>query len=98
MEFIKDKRLNFIISTVIGVIILVYMLNRLKWLFIYFSIALMLAYFFEPLYKYLINKKVPKILVILIIMVIIIGLLILTIFFVIPSIINQLNILYSEIP
>jgi len=98
MEFIKDKRLNFIISTAIGLIILVYVLNRLKWLFIYFSIALMLAYFFEPLYKYLINKKAPKILAIIIIMAIIIGLLILTIFFVIPSIINQLNILYSEIP
>ena len=98
MEFIKDKRLNFIISTAIGLIILVYVLNRLKWLFIYFSIALMLAYFFEPLYKYLINKKAPKILAIIIIIAIIIGLLILTIFFVIPSIINQLNILYSEIP
>lgn len=98
MEFVKDKRLNFIISMAIGLAILFYVLSKLKWLFIYFSIALILAYFFDPLYKYLINKKAPKVLAIIVVFGIIIALLILTIFFVIPSLINQLNVLYNEIP
>ena len=98
MEFVKDKRLNFIISVAIGLIILFYVLSKLKWLFIYFSFALMLAYFFDPLYRYLLQKKIPKVLAILIVFGIIIALLILTIFFLIPSLINQLNILYKEIP
>ena len=98
MEFVKDKRLNFIISMAIGLAILFYVLSKLKWLFIYFSIALILAYFFDPLYKFLINKKVPKVLAIIVVFGIIIALLILTIFFVIPSVINQLNVLYNEIP
>ena len=98
MEFVKDKRLNFIISIAIGIVILFYVLSKLKWLFIYFSFALMLAYFFDPLYRYLIHKKVPKVLAIVIVFGIIIALLILTIFFLIPSVINQLNILYKEIP
>ncbi|MBA7601322.1 putative transport protein [subsurface metagenome] len=98
MEFVKDKRLNFIISMAIGLAILFYVLSKLKWLFIYFSIALILAYFFDPLYKFLINKKVPKVLSIIVVFGIIIALLILTIFFVIPSVINQLNVLYNEIP
>jgi predicted PurR-regulated permease PerM len=58
----------------------------------------MLAYFFDPLYRYLIHKKVPKVLAIIIVFGIIIALLILIIFFLIPSVINQLNILYKEIP
>jgi len=98
MEFVKDKRLNFIISMAIGLAILFYVLSKLKWLFIYFSIALILAYFFDPLYKFLINKKAPKVLAIIIVFGIIIALLILNIFFVIPSVINQLNVLYNEIP
>lgn len=98
MEFVKDKRLNFIISIAIGLVILFYVLSKLKWLFIYFSFALMLAYFFDPLYKFLLNKKAPKVLAIIIVFGIIIALLILTIFFLIPSVINQLNILYKEIP
>ncbi len=98
MEFVKDKRLNFFISIAIGLVILFYVLSKLKWLFIYFSFALMLAYFFDPLYKFLLNKKAPKVLAIIIIFGIIITLLILTIFFLIPSVINQLNILYKEIP
>lgn len=98
MEFVKDKRLNFIINIAIGIVILFYVLSKLKWLFIYFSFALMLAYFFDPLYKFLLNKKAPKILAIIIVFGIIIALLILTIFFLIPSLINQLNILYKEIP
>ncbi len=98
MEFVKDKRLNFIISTAIGLAILFYVLSKLKWLFIYFSIALMLAYFFDPLYRYLIHKKVPKVLAIIIVFGIIIALLILTVVFLIPSVINQLNVLYKEIP
>jgi len=53
MEFVKDKRLNFIISMAIGLVVLFYVLSKLKWLFIYFSFALMLAYFFDPLYKIL---------------------------------------------
>ena len=98
MEFVKDKRLNFIISIAIGIVILFYVLSKLKWLFIYFSFALMLAYFFDPLYKFLLNKRAPKVLAIIIVFGIIITLLILTIFFLIPSVINQLNILYKEIP
>ena len=98
MEFVKDKRLNFIISMTVGLAILFYVLSKLKWLFIYFSFALMLAYFFDPLYRYLIHKKVPKVLAIIIVFGIIIALLILTIVFLIPSVINQLNVLYKEIP
>jgi len=98
MEFVKDKRLNFIISVAIGFVILFYVLSKLQWLFIYFSFALMLAYFFDPLYKFILNKRAPKVLAIIIIFGIIITLLILTIFFLIPSLINQLNILYKEIP
>jgi len=98
MEFVKDKRLNFIISIAIGIVILFYVLSKLKWLFIYFSFALMLAYFFDPLYRYLTHKKVPKVLAIIIVFGIIIALLILTVFFLIPSVISQLNILYKEIP
>ena len=98
MEFVKDKRLNFIISVAIGLAILFYVLSKLKWLFIYFSFALMLAYFFDPLYRYLIHKKVPKVLAIIVVFGIIIALLILTIVFLIPSVINQLNVLYKEIP
>ena len=98
MEFVKEKRLNFIISMTIGIVVLFYVLSKLKWLFIYFSFALMLAYFFDPLYKFLLNKKAPKVLAIIIVFGIIIALLILTIFFLIPSVINQLNILYKEIP
>jgi len=98
MEFVKEKRLNFIINIAIGIVILFYVLSKLKWLFIYFSFALMFAYFFDPLYKFLLNKKAPKVLAIIIVFGIIIALLILTIFFLIPSLINQLNILYKEIP
>ena len=98
MEFVKDKRLNFIISMTIGLVILFYVLSKLQWLFIYFSFALMLAYFFDPLYKFILDKRAPKVLAIIIIFGIIITLLILTIFFLIPSLINQLNILYKEIP
>lgn len=98
MEFVKDKRLNFIISLAIGLVVLFYVLSKLKWLFIYFSFALMLAYFFDPLYRYLIHKKVPRVLAIIVVFGIIIALLILTIVFLIPSMINQLNILYKEIP
>lgn len=98
MEFVKDKRLNFIISISIGIVILFYVLSKLKWLFIYFSFALMLAYFFDPLYRYFIHKKIPKVLAIIIVFGIIIALLILTIVFLIPSVINQLNVLYKEIP
>ncbi len=98
MEFVKEKKLNFIIGIAIGLVVLFYVLSKLKWLFIYFSFALMLAYFFDPLYKFLLNKKAPKVMAIIIVFGIIIALLILTIFFLIPSVINQLNILYKEIP
>ena len=98
MEFVKDKRLNFIITIAVGLIILFYVLSKLKWLFIYFSFALMLAYFFDPLYKFLLNKKAPKILAIIIVFGMIVTLLILIIFFLIPNVINQLNIMYKEIP
>ncbi|HAJ33673.1 MAG TPA: hypothetical protein DCK79_09970 [Candidatus Atribacteria bacterium] len=98
MEFVKEKKLNFIISIAIGLVILFYVLSKLKWLFIYFSIALILAYFFDPLYKFLLNKRAPKVLAIIVVFGIIITLLILVIFFLIPSVVNQLNVLYNEIP
>jgi len=98
MIFTKDKRLNFAITTAISLVILFYLLHSLSWLITYFSVAFILAYFFDPIYEFLLKKKVPKILSILIIFSIIISLLIIIIFVVIPSLINQLTILYNEVP
>jgi len=98
MVFVKDKRLNFIISIAISLVIIFYLLHKLSWLITYFSVAFILAYFFDPLYEYLLRKKAPKILSIFIIFSLIISLLIVVIFFVIPSLINQLTILYNEVP
>ena len=98
MIFVKNERLNFIITTAISLVIIFYLLHTLSWLITYFSVAFILAYFFDPIYEFLLKKKVPKILSILIIFSIIIALLIITIFVVIPSLINQLTILYNEVP
>ena len=98
MIFTKDKRLNFAITTAISLVIIFYLLHSLSWLITYFSVAFILAYFFDPIYEFLLKKKVPKILSILIIFSIIISLLIIIIFVVIPSLINQLTILYNEVP
>ena len=98
MIFVKNERLNFIITTAISLVIIFYLLHTLSWLITYFSVAFILAYFFDPIYEFLLKKKVPKILSILIIFSIIIALLIIIIFVVIPSLINQLTILYNEVP
>ena len=98
MIFTKDKRLNFAITTAISLVIIFYLLHSLSWLITYFSVAFILAYFFDPIYEFLLKKKIPKILSILIIFSIIISLLIIIIFVVIPSLINQLTILYNEVP
>ena len=94
----KDKRVNFIIIVAISLLIIFYSLQKLSLLSTYFSVAFILAYFFDPLYEFLLKKKVPKVLAILIIFSIIIALLIVIIFLVIPSLINQLTILYNEVP
>ena len=98
MPFIQNKRLNFVIALSLGLVILFFILNRLKWFFIYFGIALILVYFFDPFYKFLLAKKIPKVLATLLIIGIIIALLALIIFLLIPSVINQINILYQEVP
>ena len=98
MIFVKDKRLNFVINIAISLIILFYLLHKLSWLITYFSVAFILAYFFDPLYEFLLSKKAPKILVILVIFSIITALLIVVIFVLIPSLINQLTVLYNEVP
>ena len=98
MIFVKNERLNFIITTAISLVIIFYLLHTLSWLITYFSVAFILAYFFDPIYEFLLKKKIPKILSILIIFSIIISLLIIIIFVVIPSLINQLTILYNEVP
>jgi len=94
----KDKRVNFIIVIAISLLTIFYSLQKLSLLSTYFSVAFILAYFFDPLYEFLLKKKVPKVLAILIIFSIIIALLIVIIFLVIPSLINQLTILYNEVP
>jgi len=98
MMIVKDKRLNFGINIAISVIIFFYLLHKLSWLITYFSVAFILAYFFDPLYEFLLKKRTPKIFSILLIFSIIIALMIVIIFLVIPSLINQLTILYNEVP
>ncbi len=57
-----------------------------------------LAYFFGPLYRFLVRKKITKSIAILIIFAIIIAFVLVVVFFLIPNTINELNLLYREIP
>jgi predicted PurR-regulated permease PerM len=98
LDFVKDKQSRFLIQFFIGLVIFCYIANRLGWILIYFSLGLFLAYFFGPLYRFLIKKRISKSLSILFIFAIIISFAILVIFFLIPNTINELNILYREIP
>lgn len=98
MNFVKDKQTKFLIQFFLGIVIFCYIANRLGLILTYFSIGLFLAYFFGPLYHFLINKKIPKSISIILIFTIIISFAILVIFFLIPNTINELNLLYREIP
>jgi len=96
--FTENKKLNFLINLAISLVIIFLILNKLKWLFIYFGSALIIVYFFEPFYRFLLRKKIPRGLSILIIMGIIINSLALFLTFIIPSLIHQINTLYRETP
>jgi len=93
-----DKQSKFLLQLGVGLLIFCFVVNKLNWILIYFSLALFLAYFFSPLHNYLIKKKVKKTLSVLIVFSIIITFTIFLIFFIIPNTINELNQLYREIP
>lgn len=98
MSLFKDRESNFLIQLVIGFFIFCYIAHRLNWIFIYFSIALFLAYFFGPLYRLLTEKGIHKGIAVLSIFIIIAAFTFLMIFFLIPNVLNELNVLYQEIP
>jgi len=98
LDFVKDKQSKFLIQFFLGIVILCYVANRLGWILTYFSIGLFLAYFFGPLYRFINKKGISKSISILIIFAIIITFAIIVVFFLIPNTINELNLLYREIP
>ncbi|MFW6130944.1 MAG: AI-2E family transporter, partial [Atribacterota bacterium] len=98
MNLVKDRESKFIIQLIIGIILFCYIAHRLGLILIYFSLSLFLAYFFGPLYRFFIKKRISKSIAILIIFAIIITFTVLVIFFLIPNTINELNQLYREIP
>ncbi|MDD2352088.1 MAG: AI-2E family transporter [Candidatus Caldatribacteriota bacterium] len=98
MILVKDRESKFIIQLLIGIILFCYIAHRLGLILTYFSLSLFLAYFFGPLYRFLLTKRISKTLSILIIFAIIITFTVLVIFFLIPNTINELNQLYREIP
>ena len=98
MNLIKDRESKFILQLFIGIVLFCFIAHRLGLILIYFSLALFLAYFFGPLYRFLIKKRISKTLAILIIFAIIIAFAVLVIFFLIPNTINELNQLSREIP
>jgi len=98
LDLIKDKQSRFLIYGFIGIIIFYYIAHRLGWILIYFSLALFLAYFFGPLYRFIIQRGISKSIAILLIFAIIIAFVVLVIFFIIPNTISELNLLYREIP
>ncbi len=98
MNLVKDRESKFILQIIIGIILFCYIAHRLGLILIYFSLSLFLAYFFGPLYRFFIQKRISKSIAILIIFAIIITFTILVIFFLIPNTINELNQLYREIP
>jgi biotin-[acetyl-CoA-carboxylase] ligase BirA-like protein len=93
-----DKQNKFLIQFIIGLVFFCYIAHRLNWIFIYFSLSLFLAYFFSPLYHYLLSKGVRKSISILLIFLVILSFAIFILFFIIPNTINELNQLYREIP
>jgi len=95
---LKDKQSKFLIQIGIGLVIFCYIAHRLSLILIYFSLALFLAYFFNPLYNFLLSKGIRKSISILVIFSIILAFTIFLIFFIIPNAINELNQLYREIP
>ena len=98
MDLIWDKQSKFLMQGVIGIFIFIYIAHRLGWILIYFSLGLFLAYFFGPLYRFLVNRKISKSISILCIFAVIIAFAVLVIFFLIPNTINELNLLIREIP
>lgn len=98
MNLVRDRESKFIIGITIGILIFCYVAHRLGWILVYFSLSLFLAYFFGPLYRYLVLKKISKSIAILIIFAIIIAITVVAIFFLIPNTISELNQLYREIP
>ncbi|MBN2395095.1 MAG: AI-2E family transporter, partial [Candidatus Atribacteria bacterium] len=98
MILFKGRENRFLIQLVIGFFFFCYIAHRLNWIFIYFSLALFLAYFFGPLYRLLTNKGVHKAIAVLSIFIIIGAFAFLIIFFLIPNVLNELNVLYQEIP
>ncbi|NLL61643.1 MAG: AI-2E family transporter [Candidatus Atribacteria bacterium] len=98
MNSFLDKQSKFLIQLVIGLIIFCFMFRRLNWILVYFSLALFLAYFFNPFYNFLLERGVKKTLSILLIFSIILAFAIFLMFFIIPNTINELNLLYKEIP
>ncbi|MDD4362629.1 MAG: AI-2E family transporter [Atribacterota bacterium] len=98
MEIIQDKESRLVIKLIISIIFFCFIAHRLELILIYFSLSLFLAYFFGPLYRFLIDKKISKKIAILIIFAIIIAFAVLVVFFLIPNTINELNQLSREIP
>ena len=98
MNLIKDRESKFILQLFIGIVLFCFIAHRLGLILIYFSLALFLAYFFGPLYRFLLRTRISKTLAILVIFAIIIAFAVLAIFFLIPNTISELNQLYREIP
>lgn len=98
MDLIKDRESKFLFQFFIGIILFCYIAHRLNWILIYFSLALFLAYFFGPLYRYLLQKSIRKSISVLVIFSLIMTFAFVIIFFLIPNTINELNQLYREIP
>lgn len=95
---ILDKQSKFLIQLIIGLLIFCFLVHRLNWILIYFSIALFFTYFFSPFYNFLLKRGVKKTLSVLLIFAIILAFTVFLIFFIIPNTINELNQLYKEIP
>jgi predicted PurR-regulated permease PerM len=98
LNLIKDRESKFILQLFIGIVLFCFIAHRLGLILIYFSLALFLAYFFGPLYRFLLRTRISKTLAILVIFAIIIAFAVLAIFFLIPNTISELNQLYREIP
>lgn len=68
----SDPGIKFFIS-VVGIVVIFIVLKELQHIFIPLVIAYFLFFVFEPLNKFLINKKIPSLLAILTDLVIIVG-------------------------
>jgi len=98
LNLIKNRESKFIIQLIVGIIIFCYIASRLGLILIYFSLALFLVYFFGPLYRFLLQRKISKSIAILLIFAIIITFSVLVVLFLIPNTISELNQLSREIP